>query len=86
MAEDWRTAYGQVKMELEEYKGTIVPALTERVRELEEKNRKLEAMNERQSIVMGKMHDEVCFLRRFVHDQGLDFQMTQAWTAMREKG
>lgn len=34
MAESWKAAYGQVKMELEEYKGTIVPALTERVREL----------------------------------------------------
>lgn len=35
MAEDWRTAYGHARMELEEYKGTIVPALTERIRELE---------------------------------------------------
>ncbi len=86
MAESWRSAYGQAKMELEEYKGTIVPALVQKVKVLEEKNRKLEAMNERQGMVLGKMHDEVCFLRRFVHDQGLDFQMTQAWTAMREKG
>lgn len=36
MAEDWRTAYGRVKMELEEYKETIVPALMERVQELEQ--------------------------------------------------
>ena len=35
MAESWRTAYGRVKMELEEYKGTIVPALTRKIRELE---------------------------------------------------
>lgn len=86
MAEDWRTACWKAERELEEYKGTIVPALVQKVKELEEKNRKLEAMNERQGMVLGKMHDEVCFLRRFVHDQGLDFQMTQAWTAMREKG
>lgn len=36
MAEDWRTAYGRVKMELNEYKETIVPALTGRIRELED--------------------------------------------------
>lgn len=35
MAESWRTAYGRVKMELEEYKGTIVPALTRKILELE---------------------------------------------------
>ena len=35
MAEDWRTAYGRAKMELEEYQGTIVPALMERLRSLE---------------------------------------------------
>ena len=34
MAEDWRTAYGRAKMELEEYKDTIVPALTKTIREL----------------------------------------------------
>ena len=36
MAEDWRTAYGRVKMELDEYKETIVPALMEKVKALEE--------------------------------------------------
>lgn len=35
MAEDWRTAYGRVKMELEEYKETIVPALMDKIQELE---------------------------------------------------
>lgn len=35
MAEDWRTAYGRVKMELEEYKETIVPAMMEKIQELE---------------------------------------------------
>lgn len=35
MAEDWRTAYGRVKMELNEYKETIVPALMEKIQELE---------------------------------------------------
>lgn len=79
MAESWQEACWKAERELEEYKGTIVPALVQKVKELEEKNRKLEAMNERQGMVLGKMHDEVCFLRRFVHDQGLDFQMTQAW-------
>lgn len=37
MAEDWRTAYGRVKMELDEYKETIVPALMEKVRKLEQR-------------------------------------------------
>lgn len=37
MAEDWRTAYGRVKMELEEYKETIVPALMEKIQELEQR-------------------------------------------------
>ena len=37
MAEDWRTAYGRVKMELDEYRETIVPALMEKVRELEQR-------------------------------------------------
>lgn len=37
MAEDWRTAYGRVKMELEEYKETIVPALMEKIRSLEQR-------------------------------------------------
>lgn len=37
MAEDWRTAYGRVKMELDEYKETIVPALMEKVQELEQR-------------------------------------------------
>lgn len=36
MAESWRSAYGQAKMELEEYKGTIVPALMDKIRELEQ--------------------------------------------------
>ena len=36
MDDSWRTAYGQAKMELEEYKGTIVPALMDRIKELEE--------------------------------------------------
>lgn len=79
MAESWKEACWKAEREVEEYKGTIVPALVEKVRELEDQLRKAERMNERQSIVMGKMHDEVCFLRRFVHDQGLDHQMTQAW-------
>lgn len=35
MDDSWRVAYGQVKMELEEYKGTIVPALMDRIKELE---------------------------------------------------
>lgn len=35
MAESWREAYGKARMELEEYKGTVVPALLERIRELE---------------------------------------------------
>ena len=86
MAESWKEACWKAERELEEYKATIVPALVQKVNELEEKNRKLEAMNERQGRVRGKMHDEVCFLRRFVHDQGLVMMMTQAWTAMREKG
>lgn len=79
MAESWQEACWKAERELEEYKGTIVPALVQKAKELEEKNRKLEAMNERQGMVLGKMHDEVCFLRRFVHDQGLDMKMTQAW-------
>ena len=37
MAEDWRTAYGRVKMELEEYKETIVPALMDKIQELEKR-------------------------------------------------
>lgn len=37
MAEDWRTAYGRVKMELEEYKETIVPALMDKIEELEQR-------------------------------------------------
>lgn len=35
MAEDWRTACWRAEREAEEYKGTIVPALVEKVRELE---------------------------------------------------
>ena len=35
MTEDWKTAYGRIKMELDEYQGTIVPALMEKVRNLE---------------------------------------------------
>ena len=35
MAEDWKTAYGRAQMELEEYKNTIVPALMDKVRNLE---------------------------------------------------
>lgn len=36
MAEDWRTACWKAEREVEEYKGTIVPALVEKVRALEE--------------------------------------------------
>lgn len=32
MAEDWRAAYGRVKMDLEEFRGTIVPALVRQLR------------------------------------------------------
>lgn len=35
MAEDWRTAYGRARMELAEYRDTIVPALMEKIRGLE---------------------------------------------------
>ena len=37
MTEDWRTAYGRARMELDEYKETIVPALMEKVRKLEQR-------------------------------------------------
>lgn len=83
MAESWKESCWKAERELEEYKGTIVPALVERVRELEERNKKLEQMNERQALTLGKMRDEVCFLRRFIHEQGMDFRMAQAWTAGR---
>ena len=43
MAEDWRTAYGRVKMELEEYKETIVPALMDKIQELEKQGVAYEA-------------------------------------------
>ena len=39
MAEDWRTACWNAEREVEGYKGTIVPALVEKVRELEEQLR-----------------------------------------------
>ena len=84
MAEDWRTAYGRAKMELEEYKGSIVPALMEKVRELEEQLRKTERMNERQSIAMGTMHDEVCFMRQFIHRHGLEFALAAEWEQERK--
>lgn len=45
MAEDWRTAYGRAKMELDEYKETIVPALMDKIQELE---RQRAAYGERQ--------------------------------------
>lgn len=35
MTEDWKTAYRRIKMELEEYRDTIVPALMDRLRNLE---------------------------------------------------
>ena len=35
MAEDWRTDCWKAERELEEYKGTIVPALIDRIKELE---------------------------------------------------
>ena len=43
MAEDWRTAYGRVKMELEEYRETIVPALMDKIKELEKQGVAYEA-------------------------------------------
>ena len=43
MAEDWRTAYGRVKMELDEYKETIVPALMDKIQELEKQGIAYEA-------------------------------------------
>lgn len=84
MAEDWRTACWKAEREVEEYKGTIVPALVERVRELETQLRKVEGMNERQSIVMGKMHEELCFTRRFVHRHGLEFALASEWEQERK--
>lgn len=86
MAESWREACWKAERELEEYKGTIVPALVDRVKRLEKVEvllREQMEHSDRQSMVMGKMHDEVCFLRRFIHDNGLDFKMTQAWTEER---
>lgn len=79
MAEDWRTACWKAEREVEEYKGTIVPALVERVRELETQVRKVEGMNERQSIVMGRMHEELCFMRQFIHRHGLEFALASEW-------
>ena len=84
MAEDWRTACWRAEREVDEYKNTIVPALVEKVRELEEQLRKAERMNERQSIVMGKMHDEVCFMRQFIHRHGLEFALASEWERERK--
>ena len=84
MAEDWRTAYGRARMELEEYRETIVPALMEKIKELEEQLRKAERMNERQSIVMGKIHDEVCFMRQFIHRHGLESSLAFEWERERK--
>ena len=84
MAESWKEACWKAEREVEEYKGTIVPALVEKVRELEEQLRKAERMNERQSIVMGKMHDKVCFMRQFIHQHGLEFALASEWERERK--
>ena len=80
MAEDWRAAYGRVKMELEEFRGTIVPAL---VRELRVAERERDAANR---LVMG-LEREMEFTRKFIHDHGLEFALGSAWAAeIRKKG
>jgi hypothetical protein len=84
MAESWKEACWKAEREVEEYKGTIVPALVEKVRELEEQLRKAERMNERQSIVMGKMHDEVCFMRQLIHRHGLESALASEWERERK--
>ena len=78
MAEDWRTACWKAEREVEEYKGTIVPALVERVKELERETRRLLCMNEEQSLMLGKMYSEVVFTRKFIHEQGLEFALLSA--------
>lgn len=79
MAEDWRTACWRAEREVEEYKGTIVPDLVEKVRVMEEQNKRLERMNKMQSVTMGKLHDELCFTRMFIHKHGLEFALAEAW-------
>ena len=78
MAKDWRTACWKAEREVEEYKGTIVPALVERVKELERETRRLLCMNEEQSLMLGKMYSEVVFTRKFIHEQGLEFALLSA--------
>ena len=80
MAEDWRSAYGRVKMELEEFRGTIVPALMDRLRLAE---RERDAANR----LAGTLEREMIFTRRFIHDHGLEFDLASAWAAeIRKKG
>lgn len=68
MAEDWKSAYGRERMVVQEYEQTIVPALMERIRELEKGNREL----------AGRLEDAQCELKRtraFIHEQGMEFAL-----------
>lgn len=93
MAESWREACWRAEQELAEYRGTIIPAMAEKLREwqrtadeLEEANRNLAralrvAERERDAAnrLMMRVEKELEFTRKFIHDQGLEFALASAW-------
>lgn len=79
MPEDWKTAYGRAKMELEEFRGTIVPAL---VRELRVAERERDAANR---LVMG-LEREMEFTREFIRGNGLEAAWAGAWEIRKNGG
>ena len=79
MAEDWRAAYGRVKMELEEFRGTIVPALVMKIRIAE---RERDAENR----MLVRLEEEMEFTRDFIRNHGLEFALASEWTKRKEAG
>jgi len=94
MAESWREACWRAEQEVAEYRGTIIPAMAEKLRELrqtadelEEANRNLTrelrlAERERDvaSRLMMWMEKELELTMEFIQDQGLEWAL-MSWLA-----
>ena len=99
MAETWREACWKAEQEVAEYRGTIIPAMAEKLRELrrtadelEEANRNLAralrvAERERDAAerMCLRLDDELCFTRSFVHRHGLEWTLAGEWNLEKDR-
>lgn len=75
MAESWREACWRAEQELAEYRGTIVPAMMDRLKEQEEQ---IGALVKRNLELVDRLQEVSCEMkitRAFIHEHGLEWAL-----------